>query len=789
MGKKQMSKYNKLISIFFILLMIQACADLSKVQITKENTQLGGRKLQDISVFHEYGSYREHGVDAPVFCVTWGNFELENGLIPLDKTISNEGKKVYRVNARASGGLMFPLHGWGAFSLEQYYPNGCIEFDILGAIGGEDLSIGLRSDTKGIAKTHSISLSSQNIKVTNSWQHIKIPIKDIVGRLNDGFSINDITIVILDIPKIQKFYLSEMYITSPDNEKQYPVVKVNQTGYRLHHAKYALVSCFPDTLGLSEQTEFKVIDKNNETRFTGKLQMITELDPSSGERVFSADFTGFNEPGEYYIKVICPGVEDSFKFSIGDTVYDGLFVDAMRFFYYQRQGIDLEKQYAGVFARKNLHPGDSNVKKLSERTNDNAPVYDISQGWYDAGDYGKYFYQAASTVGSLLFAYELFPNLFTDNQSNIPESGNGVPDLLDEIKWELDMLLKMEDGTTGGFYGVANYSNSGGKETIYIIDTNGEGGAGNTKSTAATALASGVFAHAYIVYKEMPQYAAFARKCLETAQRAWKYLEANPGNSWVYGADRSYYYSQNEVNMLQFQAAATLYRATGARQYQDYVLETYQGFDYARQFNPNQIITIGALGKGFVHYAMCPNPNATVINFFDNKFTIFQRGLLINYRTKAWPTVLPDWAYYWSCNDPLCRIPAELYLCNKVLKKDISISVQLARESIHYILGINPLSFSFVSGYGENCVKNIHSDIYIYDGIDEMPRGYMTGGANQYNAGFMSNYVSKCYVDSDMEWTTNEHEIYGNSALVFCLAVVLGTADMKTGSKFTEAQQ
>jgi hypothetical protein len=383
-----------------------------------------------------------------------------------------------------------------------------------------------------------------------------------------------------------------------------------------------------------------------------------------------------------------------------------------------------------------------------------------------------------------LFAYELFPNLFTDSQLNIPESRNGVPDLLDEIKWELDMLLKLEDGTTGGFYAAVNYVNSGCKETLYIMDTNGENGSGNTKSSAATAYAGSIFAHAYIVYKEIPLYAAFARKCLETAQRAWKYLEANPGNSWVNG----YYRNQNDVNMLKFQAAATLYRATGAGQYQDYIMKTYQGFDYTRQFNPTQIITIGALGTGFVHYAMCANPSAAVIDFFDSKFTVFQRGLQNNYRAKAWPTVLPDWAYYWSSNDPLCRVPAELYLCNRVLKKDVNMSVQLARESIHYILGINPLSFSFISGYGENYVKNIHSDIYMYDGIDEMPKGYMTGGANQYQAGFMSNYVSKCYVDCDMEWTTNEHEIYGNSALVFCLTVVLGTADMKTDSKFAAMQ-
>jgi hypothetical protein len=121
------------------------------------------------------------------------------------------------------------------------------------------------------------------------------------------------------------------------------------------------------------------------------------------------------------------------------------------------------------------------------------------------------------------------------------------------------------------------------------------------------------------------------------------------------------------------------------------------------------------------------------------------------------------------------RIPVEMYICNKVLGKDTTKSVELIHDSIHYILGINPMSFSFVTGYGENCVKNIYSGIFSYDGIDEVPRGYLAGGANQYEAGFMSNYVSKCYVDSDREWTTNEHAIYWNAAMVLFLAALTST--------------
>ncbi|MDR0474528.1 MAG: glycoside hydrolase family 9 protein [Treponema sp.] len=732
--------------------------------------------MKDIPVFYDFSAYRTKGKDAPVFCFAEGDVETENNFVYQDK-------KAVVVNASGSGIIMFPLHGWGAFSLEQYYRNGFVEFDICGTAGGEDFSIGLRSDTKGVTLTHSVSLRELNINVPDSWQHIKIPVKSIAGKNDDGFSIQNITMLVISNPKAQKFYLSEMYITSPDHEKLHPVIKVNQIGYRLNHAKFALVSCFPGTVNLSENIEFKVIGKNKDTQFTGKLQAVkNNVDESSGELVFKADFTKLNEAGEYRISIAGIDVDDSFVFSIGGNVYDDLFVDALKYFYIQRQGIDIETRHAGVFARKNLHPGDAAVKKLSERDKLGAETRDLTQGWYDAGDYGKYFPPAAATVSDLLFAYEMFPALFIDNQFNIPESGNGLPDLLDEIKWELDMMLKMEDGTTGGFWEVANYDYD--INTIFIIDTNGENGAANTISTAATASAAAVFSHAYIVYKNIPRHAAFAEKCLDAAKRAWAYLEAHPGNTWVYGIKRSYRRSAAEVEMMKFRAAAALYRAAGTAKFSDYVLKTYQGFDYKREFNAVEVYTMGSLGTGFMHYALAPSPDKELIKFFEAKFAGFLAGYLKHYNENTWPALIPEWAYFWGSNAAICRTSVELYMGSRILGKDLRQPVQLIRDSVHYLLGINPLSFSFVSGYGENCVRNIYSLIYTNDKIDEIPRGFMAGGANQYESGFMSEWPSKCYVDSDREWTTNEHAIYWNAVFAFCLTVERGTAGMETGSKF-----
>jgi endoglucanase len=174
---------------------------------------------------------------------------------------------------------------------------------------------------------------------------------------------------------------------------------------------------------------------------------------------------------------------------------------------------------------------------------------------------------------------------------------------------------------------------------------------------------------------------------------------------------------------------------------------------------------------------MSQNPNSAVIRFFREKFEGFENIVLKTYNEKAWPTALVDWAYFWGSNKPVVRIPVELYMCNKVLNKDTAKSIQVLRDSVNYILGINPLSFSFISGFGENSVKNIYRGIFSNDNIFEVPKGYLAGGANQYEAGFMSNYTAKCYLDSDREWTTNEHAIYWNAAMVLCLTVTIGTID------------
>ncbi|MDR0476258.1 MAG: glycoside hydrolase family 9 protein [Treponema sp.] len=753
----------------------------------QKNAEATGEKLKDIYVFYQGGENKRGG----------NGFSGENDFVK--EAGDYNGGEIFKVNK--SGQIMFPFHGWGAFSLEQYYNKGVIEFDVQGTGGAASFQVGLRSDTKNFVASHSVNTMNYGI-IDAKWNHLSIPIKDITDNpdntKNPQFTLSSIMLLEINGAASGAFRIANMKISSTDGEIQHPIIKVNQAGYRTNDEKYALVSYFPGKLSgpadMTTSTQFEVKNKDGSVIKTGDLTLVSINDATSGESVFKADFSDITDSGDYYISIASPAVNNSFKFAIRPDVYDGLWVDTIRYFFYQRQGLDLAAEYAGPFARKNMHPNDTKVRKWSERNNSNAPRYDVSQGWYDAGDFGKYLLPASTTVSDLLLAYEAFPDLFRDDQLNIPESGNGSPDFLDEIKWELDMILKFEDGSTGGFWHVANYSGN----TIYIVDTRQNNDtSGNIISTSATAGAAGILAHAYIVYKDIPKHAAFADTCLAASKRAWAYLEGLPAgtNNWVDGAGRNYREDIKTVNIMKFWAACALYRATGDAVYNTYVTANYdKDSDFALsnkpRFNPSQVLHNGAFGAACIHYAKSSHAskNATVAEYFKGKYAGFKSGILGYYNQKNWPTMLVDWAYWWGSNEPLCRAPAELYLFDQVFglsAEEQQKSITLIHDSVHYLLGINPLGFSFISGYGGHCVKNIFSGIYTYNydksnGFAKysIPPGYMAGGSSMYDLAFSSNWGSKNYVDSDREWTTNENAIYWNAALVLLLTLDRGTAEI-----------
>ena len=732
--------------------------------------------------------------------------------------IDNDGKNLWTTESWGGANIL-PNTSWTTTDACDYYYNGVLSFEVK-SNASEPLSfwIGLSShyhaDTVSLYWTDLEQYKGKLIAGTD-WTSYSLPIKELLDANPDsGFDLANLwKICVSAVKKGETVSFRNVKISSTDDERQYPFIKVNQVGYSTHGAKTARISYFAKFGSLDGKT-YEIVDKTTgKAVMTGKLADAEQNEHLSGESVHVIHFDELQTPGTYFIRISDTGfsaaarsprdVENgletdtltSFSFQIGDDIYNDLLTDMTKYYYYQRQGIDIEEKYAGDFARKNLHPNDAQVRKWSDRDNPDAETFDLTQGWYDAGDYGKYTSPAATSVENLLLAYDLFPDVFQDMTYNIPETDKSnpayvdAPGYLSEIKWEIDMLLKLEHADhDGSFYVAANYKDG----TIYLEDTlhqtsDYQSGADETdlRSHLATSDMAAMLAHAYLIYKDVPAYADFAETCLETALRAWNWVNdpANPQHPSIGAANRTYTYTQEELDRSIYWAAGSVYRAMKAAgrdtsAYEAYLLKNCETENVSKCFTGASLgyHSHGRSFLGFFHY-LYRNPDA------DPKMTeVFQKFLSWRKRTlnyDNWGTDYPDWGYWWGSNMVIAQSTMSTLLGSILTEGENNIpdEVILSNESaFNYLLGVNPISFCYVSGYGENCVQNIYSAIYSRDAkLDpyRCPAGYVTEGTNPNNNRQLSKYDGKCYMDSDAEWTTNENTIYGNAAMIFLTASIM----------------
>ncbi|WP_258881567.1 glycoside hydrolase family 9 protein [Paenibacillus sp. sptzw28] len=679
------------------------------------------------------------------------------------------GQAARKIAVDSFWGANYILNGWQTLDISPY-ENGTLEFDAVGAVGGETFSVGFvdvvterlvdgeffTDNDKHPYQTSVTASIPLGEELTTEWKHYSVPLKDIFDS-NSIFSSSSVQMLNFTGDNNPKtFWISNIVIKSPDEAASYAPIKVNQVGYIVNSEKYALVSGYYDELTAVPGTPFQVKKASDmSVAYSGALSLVAAYDASSGEKVLKADFTGLNEPGEYVLTV--DGVaEPSVAFQIGDgSIYSTLLKDVQKFFYFQRANEDLLAEHAGIFARTGDRKEDQNLPFQSNPT----ITKDVSGGWWDAGDLGKYVTVGATAISDLLWAYESFPSQFQDHSMNIPESGNGIPDLLDEIKVETDFILKMQDEATGGFYAFVNREHSPDR---YIMD----GTASNRLiPTFHTGAAVGALAHAYIVMKDVPGLTDYAETLKAAALRGWNYLEQHP--EFIPQPDGPYY-SSSDVND-RFYAAATLYRATGEQVYNDYVVAHYLNF--ASIFEDETFShNIGSLQRmGFYHYMMGDQPNAAVKTWFTDKFVQW-RDILINAnRNKSvWGNATLD-DFYWGANSNNAGVPVGLAIGSRILGLFNEEDLKVAASNLNYLLGINPLQMSYITGHGERRVTRTIHEVYNGDFLLEMPSGYMPGGPN--NNGRYT-FSGKAYNNSSIDWETNEQALNYNSPLTFLVAML-----------------
>jgi len=308
-------------------------------------------------------------------------------------------------------------------------------------------------------------------------------------------------------------------------------IVVDQFGYREQARKIAVIrvpQIGPDAPSIyNPGTQFQVINSvNGNVVHTGAPVSFRggETDAASGDRIWHFDFSAVTSPGRYYVLDVTNNVR-SFPFDIANGVYDDVLRAAVKYFYYQRAGVAKLAQYAGEdWADGMQFEQDRQTRDWFNR-NDRSRDRDLSGAWYDAGDYNKYTKWTSDYISEMLLMYEENPAAFSDDYG-IPESGNGVPDILDEVVWGLNWLLRMQndDGSMLSVQGLAGgYGDGTGSPPSRVTAVSYYGPPNATATFGAVrafAIASRVFGdHGAVNYAERLKTAAV---------KAWEWGIANP---------------------------------------------------------------------------------------------------------------------------------------------------------------------------------------------------------------------------------------------------------------------
>jgi endoglucanase len=539
-------------------------------------------------------------------------------------------------------------------------------------------------------------------------------------------------------------------------------IKVDQVGYLTSAPKVAF-----STRPATEFTVRRTSDQKIVFKGTAQAAM---ADADSGDAVQALDFSHVKAPGKYYVDV--PGVGRSWDFEIGPKVYERAYYLAMRSYYGQRCGtaVDLGSEFPGYkYAACHLVGA---YHESSGRSGEDK----YAGGWHDAGDYGRYIVNSGITTGTLLWTWEMFGSRIRGVGLNIPESGRKLPDLLSEIKWNLDWMMSMQDAD-GGLWQkqtserfCAFIMPEDDKLVSYVIGT----GAAPYKSSCATADFAAVMAIAARVYR--PFDTAYADKCLQAAKLAWNWVEKNPNVLFrnPKGVSTGAYGDGNCSDELLW-AAAELNRATGEEPYRRYFLDHYQSqLGTLRAENPQSWSDVAplalwtyVLGKGKDEAALTAIKTAAIAAADQ----IVERKAKNGYRISL---VAKD--YIWGSNGVIANYAMQLIVAN-AFKPDRRY-VDAALDDLHYMLGRNAFSLSFVTQVGENPYRHPH---HRPSGADKNPEpwpGLLSGGPNANRQDDVTKKLpplppAKVYADEQDSYASNEIAINWNAPLIYVLVGAL----------------
>ena len=538
-----------------------------------------------------------------------------------------------------------------------------------------------------------------------------------------------------------------------EREIQCPgTVYASQLGFQKDGFKELVVE-----YGTDEPLQF--IDESGKIALSVPVSAVSGYAPSN-QWLRHADFSKLTVNGTY---MVVQGKDTIYKdLSVTSNTYEELLKGVLKFYYYQRASMDLEEKYAGVYARAAGHP--DTAVYIHSSTGDEG-VIRSSKGWYDAGDYGKYTVNAGIATYTLLSLYEHFPKYFKDLKWNIPADGN-LPDLLAEIKYNLDWMLTMQ-AKDGGVYhklSAVDFPNT----VMPVKDDSLQRYIIGKSVTAAYDFAA-VMAAASRVYKGFD--ASYAKRCLDAAELAYRWAESHPNYFFTAnpaGVKTGAYEDADATDERQF-AATELYVATGNPAYKMdgssgvipswqnvYGLATYEKSNYTNDFGTGAYTDLIATADRLVQIAS----TGFGVPMSSDDFVWGSNGVAANQGV-------------WLLN--------AYYLTGKEQYYNTAV------RTLDYLVGKNPLRMSYVTGFGTKSPQNPHHRISQADGVKAPVPGMLVGGPqNNDNSdkssecSYTTSYPAISYYDNDCSYTTNEVAINWNAPLAYLAGALEALASGET---------
>ena len=556
------------------------------------------------------------------------------------------------------------------------------------------------------------------------------------------------------------------------------LIRLNQIGFYPGAIKKAIV--------LSDKGgDFFIQTIQKQTVFTGKLK--PSLKPNfAGHIVQLADFSTFGKPGRYVLYVPFAGY--SYPFEVKASVHKAVAVAAIKAYYFMRSGTHLPEKYAGKWHRAEGHPDTVVLIHPSAESEGRKAGSIISspRGWYDAGDYNKYIVNSGITTSTLLSLYEDFPAYMKTVKLNIPESSNKIPDVLDEVLWNLRWMLTMQDPADGGVYhkltnAAFDKFEMPDKDTSprYVVQ----------KGTAGTLDFAAVMAQASRVFKQYPnELPGLADSCINAAQKAWSWAGKNPMVAYRQDEMNQKFepkittggYGDNNFTDEFIWAASELTVSTGEVDYLKNINLLPDSRMPVATWSQVRLLGYYTLIKNYITgktVPALPEIRKRLINTADD--------MINGVDSNAYQTVMTKSARHfgWGSTSEAANEGVLLIQAYKLSGDKKYLDYALA--NLDYLLGRNGTGYSFVTGYGTKTPMHPHHRPSATDGIVDPIPGLLVGGPNpgmQDGVKVPSKVPDEAYIDDEHAYAANEIAINWNAPLAY-LANALEALQQKLASQ------